>query len=187
MKKLLIIAILFYNVDLFAQVKVAKITKVENLVAKDEYGNVKQNFLKLKLTLSSGQTEIYERKLLVKEYEGTETWRYLGLNKSKNAFILLKHWDNGGYDNHYEVRFYEFRFNAKSKKYKLERLEYGPNEAGVFKESGCCFKISDGWEFGSLVDNEVIMIKDGGYEWYIQDDLKTNGIRYLKVFEGGRD
>ena len=181
MKKLLFFAVLFSSLGVFTQVKVAKITKIENLVAKDEYGKVKENFLKLKITLGSGQTEIYEKKLIVNEYEGTETWKYLGLNYSKNAFVLLKYWDNGGYDNHYEIRFYEYRYHSKTKKYKLDELEFGP-DMPFFGT----FRLGDGWTFGGLEHDYVTMYKDG-YEWVVYTDLKTNGVRYVTTAERGGD
>ena len=183
MKYLFLILSLSITVAIHAQVKIAKINKVEQLEAKDEYGKVKDGVLKLKFTLSSGQTEVYEKKLVINDIyaEGTETWQYLGLNFSKNAFVMLKYWDNGGYDNHYEVCFYEYRFNTKSKKFKLEKLEYGPD----MPFSGL-FSIDDGWAFGSLSGEFVSMFKDGE-EFILFTDKKTNGIRYVNISEPGLD
>jgi hypothetical protein len=182
MKNLLFIAILFSCIELFAQVKVARITKVEKLVAKDEYGKVKENFLKLKFTLSNGKTEIFEKNLVVNDWslQGTETWTYLGLNYQEDAFVMTSYWDNGGPDNHYKVYFYEYRYDSKTKKYKLQKLEDGPDMPILG------FRLDEGWTFGGLEYKYVTMFKDG-YEWVIYTDVKSNGVRFINLSERGGD
>jgi hypothetical protein len=143
---------------------------------------VKENFLKLKITLGNGKTEIFEKNLVVNDWslEGTETWTYLGLNYPEDAFVMTSYWDNGGPDNNYKVYFYEYRYDSKTKKYKLQKLEDGPDMPALG------FRLDQGWSFGGLEHKYVTMFKDG-YEWVIYTDVKSNGVRFINLSERGGD
>jgi hypothetical protein len=183
MKKIILLSILFSCMQIFAQVKIAKITKSEKLIAKDDYGRVKEGLIKVKFTLSTGQSLIYEQEVQQNSYDvGNTTWQYLGVNYSKNAFVVSEYCDHYASGNkNYTFHFFEFRYDSYSKKYKIEKILSGPGMPYLDR-----FEVQEGWEFGGLEYDHVSMNKDG-LEWMVTTQNKTNGERYVTVFEMGGD
>lgn len=185
MKNLFFIAILFLSLELFAQVKIAKITKSEKLIAKDDYGRIKEGLIKVKFTLNTGQSFIYEQEVQQNSYDmGNTTWQYLGVNFSKNAFIVSEFCDHyAAGRKFYRIHFFEFRFNSYSKKYELKEIFSGDQTGMPYLGM---FLLEEGWEFGGLDGDGVSMLKDGLW-WVVTTGKKTNGERYLQVYEEGGD
>jgi hypothetical protein len=185
MKKLLFIAMLVSYSAFHAQVKIAKIIKSEKVIPKDEYGRVKEGLIKMKFTLSSGQSVVYEQEVQQNSYDvGNRTWQYLGVNDSKNAFVVSEYCDHyAAGTKHYEIHFFEFRYNSYSKKYELNEIFSG-NQTGMPYLGR--FVVEEGWSFGGLNYDHVTMYKNND-EWMVTTDKKTNGERYLTAFEMGGD
>ena len=180
MKKLLIIAILVSNYAFHAQVKIAKITKSEKVIPKDEYGRVKEGLIKMKFTLSSGQSVVYEQEVQQNSYDmGNRTWQYLGVNYSKDAFVVSEYCDHyAAGRKHYSIHFFEFRYNSYSKKYELNEIFSG-DETGMPYLG--MFLLEDGWTLGELEGDFVTMFKNDN-KWVVTTGKKTNGERYLTAY-----
>ncbi len=185
MKKLLFIAMLVSNYAFHAQVKIAKITKSEKVIPKDEYGRVKDGLIKMKFTLSNGQSVVYEQEVQQNSYDmGNRTWQYLGVNYSKNAFVVSEYCDlYAAGRKHYSIHFFEFRYNSYSKKYELKEIFSGDQTGMPYLGM---FVVEEGWTSGGLDGDGVTMFKDG-LEWVVTTGKKTNGDTYLEAYEIGGD
>ncbi|MFY7667702.1 MAG: hypothetical protein ACOVQG_03100 [Crocinitomicaceae bacterium] len=183
-KKYMLVALAFglsLSAKVMAQVKIGKIAKAENIIAKDDYGNAKDKFVKIKFTLDNGQTLFSEHQNPIGPDEGNDPWTYRGTNKSKNMYIWTVECPRCAlYE--VEIRAYEFVYNSKSKKYTAQRIEFHSEKKIDGVSSGPMFDSGwdkpNGWSFNRLENDRIIMTKDG-VEYVLKTANKTNGKRYL--------